>query len=121
MVAELDPPVRWLDRTRGWERILSEGEEARLEAAVALAAGGGAAVGDMRERPERPRRGHGQVRAGDAYGLAAVLAAVGGRGGQSVGGPGHSESVGGRGQAQRRRRRRPDLRVPLQVLLQRYH
>jgi selenocysteine-specific elongation factor len=44
MVAELDPPVRWLDRTRGWERILSEGEEARLEAAVALSAGGGAAV-----------------------------------------------------------------------------
>jgi selenocysteine-specific elongation factor len=43
-VAELDPPVRWLDRTPEWERILSEGEEDRLEAAVSLAAEKGAAV-----------------------------------------------------------------------------
>jgi selenocysteine-specific elongation factor len=47
VVAELDPPVRWLDRTRGWERILSEGEEARLEAAVVLSAGRGVVVDDL--------------------------------------------------------------------------
>ncbi len=46
-VAELDPPVRWLDRTGAWERILSEAEDARLEATVGLSAGQGAAVEDL--------------------------------------------------------------------------
>jgi selenocysteine-specific elongation factor len=46
-VAELDPPVRWLERTRAWERILSEAEDERLEAAVGLSAGRGAAADDL--------------------------------------------------------------------------
>jgi selenocysteine-specific elongation factor len=47
MVAELDPPVRWLDRTGEWERILRGGDEARLEAAVGLSAGRGAEADDL--------------------------------------------------------------------------
>ncbi len=46
-VAELVPPSRWVDRTAQWEEILSVSDEACLRAAVGLAAGRGAAEGDL--------------------------------------------------------------------------
>ena len=46
-VAELDPPVRWFDRTGSWGRILSAEAGDRLQAAVALHAGAGASRAEL--------------------------------------------------------------------------